>query len=69
MKPGASLTKGLLSDKGINMKIGNVHISILAQKEGDNSAIVTSAKRALLYLLLRLGLRKVSTWIFNKQDI
>ena len=51
------------------MKIGNVHISIMAQKEGDNSAIVTSAKRALLYLLLRLGLRKVSTWIFNKQDI
>ena len=38
------------------MKIRNVHISIMAQKEGDNSAniIVTSAKRALLYLLLRL---------------
>ena len=30
---------------------------------------MTSAKHALLYLLLRLGLRKVSTWIFNKQDI
>ena len=30
---------------------------------------VTSAKRALLYLLLRLGLRNVSTRIFNKQDI
>ena len=29
---------------------------------------MTSAKRALLYLLLRLGLRKVSTRIFNKQD-
>ena len=58
---GALLTKGLLCDKGINMKIGNVHISILAQKEGDNSAIVMSAKRALLYLLLRLGLREVST--------
>ena len=39
----------------------------MAQKEGDNSAIVTSAKRALLYLLLRLGLHKVSTSIFNKQ--
>ena len=49
------------------MKIGNVHISIMAQKEGDNSAIVTTAKRALLYLLLRLGLRNVSTRIFNKQ--
>ena len=36
------------------MKIGNVHISIMAQKEGDNSAIVMSAKRTLLYLLLRL---------------
>ena len=51
------------------MKIRNIHISIMAQKEGDNSAIATSAKRALLYLLLRLGLHKVSTWIFNKQDI
>ena len=36
------------------MKIRNVHISIMALKEGDNSAIVTSAKCALLYLLLRL---------------
>ena len=36
------------------MKIMNVHVSIMAQKEGDNSAIVTSAKCALLYLLLRL---------------
>ena len=49
---GALLTKGLLCDKGINMKIGNVHISILAQKEGDNSAIVTSAKCALLYYFI-----------------
>ena len=43
------------------MKIGNVHTSIMAQKEGDNSAIVMSAKRSLLYLSLRLGLRNVST--------
>ena len=38
------------------MKIRNVHIPIMAQKEGDNSAIVMSAKCALLYLSLRLGL-------------
>ena len=61
MIEGALLTNGLLCDKEINMKIRNVHISIMAQKEGDNSAIVTSAKHVLLYLLLRLGLRKVST--------
>ena len=30
---------------------------------------VLSTKRALLYLLLRLGLRNVSTRIINKQDI
>ena len=30
---------------------------------------VKSAKRALLYLLLRLGLRNVSMRIFYKQDI
>ena len=36
------------------MSESNVHISIMAQKVGDNSAFVTSAKRALLYLLLRL---------------
>ena len=36
------------------MKIRNVHIPIMAQKEGDNSAIVMSAKRALLYLSLTL---------------
>ena len=30
---------------------------------------VTSTKRALLYLLLRLGVRNVSTRIFNKQDL
>ena len=35
----------------------------------NGTVIVTSAKRALLYLLLRLGLRNVSTRIFNKQDI
>ena len=30
---------------------------------------VTSVKRALLYLFLRLGLPNVSTRTFNKQDI
>ena len=42
----------------------------LPQKKIDAViAFVTSAKRALLYLLLRLGLRNVSTRIFNEQDI
>ena len=35
----------------------------------SNRESVTSAKRALLYLSLRLGLRKVPTRIFNKQDM
>ena len=44
-------------------------IEILDRKLADAIGSVTSAKRALLYLLLRLGLRNVLTRIFNKQDI
>ena len=42
---------------------------LLSDETPVRDEIVTSAKRALLYLLLRLGLRNVSTRIFNKQDI
>ena len=40
----------------------SILVILICKREG-----VTSAKRALLYLLLRLGLRNVSTRIFNKQ--
>ena len=42
----------------------SIRVILFRKREG-----VTRAKRALLYLLLRLGLRNVSTRIFNKQDI
>ena len=42
----------------------SLRVILFCKREG-----VTSAKRALLVLLLRLGLHKVSTRIFNKQDI
>ena len=42
----------------------SIRVILFCKREG-----VTSATRALLYLLLRLGLRNLSTRIFNKQDI
>ena len=39
----------------------SIRVILFCKREG-----VTSAKRALLCLLLRLGLRNVSTRIFNK---
>ena len=76
--PNAPITAGITSVFICHILVISISRSLYFERFSETlvevllseGIAVTSAKRALLYLLLlRLGLRKVSTRIFNKQDI
>ena len=76
--PNAPITTGIISVFICHILVISISRSLYFERFSETlvevllseGIAVTSAKRALLYLLLlRLGLRKVSTRIFNKQNI